>query len=108
MFFFQFRLRENVQNTSNKSAALRPNEYESAIVSRSPSIASLPLGQNKCHLSSFEHSMTSILSVSHLLDHSLDYVIVNFLIIIYPSKLMDKLYQFNPFNKDRLVMITIT
>ncbi|RZC33025.1 SZT2-like, partial [Asbolus verrucosus] len=59
---FYLRLHENVQNSCNKGATLRPNEYENAIVSRSPSIASLPLGQNKCHLSHYEQSLSSVLS----------------------------------------------
>ncbi|KAH0819001.1 hypothetical protein GEV33_003789 [Tenebrio molitor] len=59
---FYLRLHENVQTCCNKSSALRPLEYESAIVSRSPSIASLPLGQPRSHLSQFEQSLSSVLS----------------------------------------------
>ncbi|KAJ3640250.1 hypothetical protein Zmor_003559 [Zophobas morio] len=58
---FYLRLHENVQSSCNKGAALRPLEYESAIVSRSPSIASLPLGQTKSHLQ-YEQSLCSALS----------------------------------------------
>lgn len=59
---FYLRLHENVQNSGAKNAPLRPLEYENAIVSRSPSIASLPLGQCKSHLQ-YEQSLTSVLSV---------------------------------------------
>ncbi|XP_008200755.1 KICSTOR complex protein SZT2 isoform X3 [Tribolium castaneum] len=58
---FYLRLHENVQNSSAKNAPLRPLEYENAIVSRSPSIASLPLGQTKSQLQ-YEQSLTSVLS----------------------------------------------
>lgn len=41
---FYLRLQENMQPNCGKNPSLRPNEYETALVSRSPSIASLPLG----------------------------------------------------------------
>lgn len=59
---FYLRLHENVQNSCNKTTPSRPLEYENAIVSRSPSIASLPLGQSKGHLLQYEQSLSSVLS----------------------------------------------
>ncbi|VEN57127.1 unnamed protein product, partial [Callosobruchus maculatus] len=59
---FYLRLHENMQNSGTKLSLMRSNEYESGPVSRSPSIASLPLGQNKSHLTQSEQSITSTTS----------------------------------------------
>ncbi|KAJ8945629.1 hypothetical protein NQ314_009160 [Rhamnusium bicolor] len=59
---FYLRLHENVHCPNTKGALLRPSEYEHATVSRSPSIASLPLGQNKSNLAQSEQSITSVIS----------------------------------------------
>ncbi|KAK5639276.1 hypothetical protein RI129_011768 [Pyrocoelia pectoralis] len=55
---FYLRLHENVQSFCNKSVT-RSNEFENAIVSRSPSIASLPLGPQKNNLTQSQHSIAS-------------------------------------------------
>ncbi|KAK4871539.1 hypothetical protein RN001_015663 [Aquatica leii] len=54
---FYLRLHENVQNFGKNT--IRSNEFESTIVSRSPSIASLPLGPQKNNLTQSQHSIAS-------------------------------------------------
>ncbi|KAF5284426.1 hypothetical protein FQR65_LT13560 [Abscondita terminalis] len=54
---FYLRLHENVQNFGKNT--IRSNEFESTIVSRSPSIASLPLGPQKSNLTQSQHSIAS-------------------------------------------------
>ncbi|XP_018578793.1 KICSTOR complex protein SZT2 isoform X1 [Anoplophora glabripennis] len=58
---FYLRLHENV-HSPNKAGLIRSSEYENATVSRSPSITSLPLGQNKNSLTQSEQSITSVIS----------------------------------------------
>lgn len=53
-------------HSPNKAGLVRSNEYENATVSRSPSITSLPLGQNKNSLTHSEQSITSVISVSFI------------------------------------------
>ncbi|KAF5294731.1 hypothetical protein FQA39_LY00215 [Lamprigera yunnana] len=55
---FYLRLHENVQSYCGKSA-IRSNEFESTMVTRSPSIASLPLGPQKNSLTQSQHSIVS-------------------------------------------------
>lgn len=58
----------------NKSTNQRPNEFENILVSRSPSIASLPISQ-KNNLNQSEQSIASISTVSYLRVRS--YLILN-------------------------------
>lgn len=60
---FFCRLHENVQYFNSKASLTRPNEFETATVSRSPSFASLPLGQ-KSALTQSQQSIISATSVS--------------------------------------------
>lgn len=63
---FYIRLHENVQYSSTKLSLVRSTDFESGTVSRSPSIASLPLGQNKSNLTLSEQSISSTTLVNYL------------------------------------------
>lgn len=68
-FYFNFRLYENFQSCNLKSTT-KSNEFEHTIVSRSPSITSLPLGhQRSDSLTLSQHSVTSSNSVRQILLH---------------------------------------
>ncbi|CAH0562057.1 unnamed protein product [Brassicogethes aeneus] len=58
---FYLRLHENVQYPNKNTS--RSNEYDNGPVSRSPSMASLPLAQNKSNLTQSEQSINSIISM---------------------------------------------
>lgn len=57
-----------------KNSSMRPNEYETALVSRSPSIASLPLGQ-KGTLGQSDASISSSASVNIINNNSTSIII---------------------------------
>ncbi|KAJ8923504.1 hypothetical protein NQ315_010082 [Exocentrus adspersus] len=59
--YIYFRLHENC-HTPNKAGLVRSSEYENTSVSRSPSITSLPLGQNKSNLTQSQQSIMSAIS----------------------------------------------
>lgn len=63
---FYLRLYENLQGgCGSKLSLAKSNEFEHSVVSRSPSITSLPLGHQRSEsLAHSQHSITSSTSVS--------------------------------------------